>query len=152
MTHTQELIEKLRPIGERIQHWRSEAVRIREMTDETYETNAVEATRLQQVEEIAGQIYAEIEGFDALVAEVSDESPSAAAELAVVSNALQLILLEITELGTGMYSVHSGMPIENPAHDDDRTETEPLPDTDPAAAADTASAAAKTASRTDPAV
>ncbi|SFZ81064.1 hypothetical protein SAMN02983003_0292 [Devosia enhydra] len=117
MTNVQELIEKLRPIGERIQHWRAEAVRIRAMTDETYASQSVEEARLQQVEEIAGQIYREIETFDAIVAEISDASPAAAAELSDVGNALQLILLEITELGTGMYSVHSGLPIANPAAD-----------------------------------
>jgi peptidoglycan hydrolase CwlO-like protein len=115
MTHAEELIERLRPIAARIVHWRSEAERIKALATDTLETKAVEDDRLQEVEQIAGQIYKEIEDFDALVAEVSDESPQAAAQLAEVGNALQLILLEITELGTSMYSVRSGLPMENPA-------------------------------------
>ena len=102
-----DLTARLRPTAQKIEHWRAEAEKIRRLRQTAVEADNVTPDVLQGVEEISGQIYAEIETFDALLAEVTRVSPQSAAELGAVGDALRLVLLEITELGTDMYSVRS---------------------------------------------
>ncbi len=101
------LTARLRPTAQKIEQWRAEAAKIRQLRQTAVETSAVTPEILLGVEEIAGQIYVEIATFDALVAEVETVSPQSAAELGAVGDALRLVLLEITELGTDMYGVTS---------------------------------------------
>jgi hypothetical protein len=63
---------------------------------------------LQQVEETSREIYREIAAFDLIVADVGKLSADSAAQLGEVGDALRLVLLEITELGTHLYSIRSG--------------------------------------------
>jgi hypothetical protein len=102
-----DLTSRLRLTAQMTAHWRAEAERIRLMRGTAIETDAAPAEILQGIEEITGQIYAEIARFDTLTVEVEQVSPASAAELGAVGDALRLVLLEITELGTDMYGVSS---------------------------------------------
>jgi hypothetical protein len=54
-------------------------------------------------------LHQETAAFNALVGEVSKVSPTASAELAEAGDAFRLILLELTELSTALYSLRSGL-------------------------------------------
>ena len=116
-----EISERLRLIGQNIERWRTEAQQIGKLADEAVTTGKIEDSRLIDLERTSGEIYVEIAAFNALVAEIATANPEVAAELAAVGSALQLVLLEITELGTRMYGVRSSdvtievMPAEVPS-------------------------------------
>jgi hypothetical protein len=90
----------LRHFAANIDRWEAEVARIRA---ETEGGQPVDSELLVRIEDTSGAMYQEIEAFKAAVAEVAKQSPEAAAELASVGEALHLILLEFTELGTGLY-------------------------------------------------
>lgn len=100
-------ISRLKPILERIRHWREDAALIKKLAAQAQETRDVSAQSLQQVEETATDIYRQIEEFEVLVKENSDTTPAALAMIAEVGDSLRLVLLEITELGTSMYGARS---------------------------------------------
>jgi hypothetical protein len=105
-----ELIASLRATGDKIEYWRERGRRVRGLANEALDTHQVKAERLLEVEETSTEIYQAIADFDRLVEEVSHTSLVAAGELAAVGDSLHLALLEITELGTTMYSVRSREP------------------------------------------
>lgn len=109
MSTNQEIAERLSLFAVHIQQWRDEAARLTLRVAQSRQLPPVEA-ELMELEETANAIYRDITAFQATVDEVAARSPAAASELQTVSDALRLVLLEITELGVRLYSVHSGIP------------------------------------------
>ena len=103
-----DIADRLRQIGRHIEAWREEAKRISRMTDAAVAFKSIDDAHLVDLERTSGEIYAEIAAFNLLVPEIAATSPAVAGQLAEVGDALQLVLLEITELGTRMYSLRSG--------------------------------------------
>ena len=99
------LVERLHLTAERIVEWRADAALLRGVLAES--EGPVDSELLLAVEETSGKIYREIDAFDAMVANIDKKSHAAAGQIAEVGDALRLILLEITELGTAMYSRQS---------------------------------------------
>lgn len=110
-----DVADRLRQIGHHIEAWREEAKRIGRMTDAAVAFKSIDDAHLVDLERTSGEIYAEIAAFNLLVPEIAATNPIAAGQLAEVGDALQLVLLEITELGTRMYSLRSGEVEETPA-------------------------------------
>jgi hypothetical protein len=109
MSSNEEIAQRLTHFGTNIQKWRDEAARLTLLATQSRQRPAG-LTELTALEETAGAIYADITAFKATIDEVAAKSPAAASELAAASDALHLVLLEITELGIRLYSVHSGLP------------------------------------------
>ena len=109
MPANSEVIMRLRALGQKLEKWRKDAQGFRRLTDEAVATKKIDEGQLLELERTAGDIYDEIAIFNKLVPEIAVESPNAAAELAAVGEALQLVLLDITETGTRMYSVRSAL-------------------------------------------
>jgi hypothetical protein len=109
VSSNEEIAQRLSHFGANIQRWRDEAARLTLLATQSRQRPAG-LSELTALEETAGAIYADISAFKATVDEVAARSPAAAAELAAASDALHLVLLEITELGIRLYSVHSGIP------------------------------------------
>ncbi|WP_423066982.1 hypothetical protein [Devosia sp. CN2-171] len=109
MSTNEEIVERLQHFGANIHKWNAEAARLTLLAAASRQNPADEA-QLTAVEETAGSIYNDISAFNETVTEVAAKSPKAASELAPVSDAIRLVLLEITELGVRLYSTHSGMP------------------------------------------
>ena len=101
------VIERLREFGPNIEKWRRAAESFRQLAGDAVASHHVDEGQLLDLERTAGDIYEEIATFNKLVPEIATESPNAAAELAAVGEALQLVLLDITETGTRMYSARS---------------------------------------------
>ena len=99
------LVERLHLTAERIAEWRLDAKRLRGVLAEA--EGPVDPELLLAVEETTGKIYREIEAFDAIVANIDKKSHAAAGQIAEVGDALRLVLMEIVELGTAMYSRQS---------------------------------------------
>jgi hypothetical protein len=106
MTNSDELRQRLLAMAADIEQWRSEARRLRDAAQ--LPGAASDDVLLLSVEETSGAIYRGIAGFDELVLDVDRESHVAAGQVAEVGDALRLVLMEITELGTGLYSLRSG--------------------------------------------
>jgi hypothetical protein len=102
-----EVINRLREFGTNIEKWRKASEGFRRLADEAVATKKVDEDRLLELERTTTDIYEEITTFNKLVPEIATESPNAAAELAAVGEALHMVLLDITETGTRMYSVRS---------------------------------------------
>jgi chromosome segregation ATPase len=109
MSSNQEIAQRLTHFAANIQKWRDEAARLTLLATQSRQRPAGKS-ELTALEETASAIYADISDFKATVDEVAAKSPAAAAELAAASDALHLVLLEITELGIRLYSIHSGIP------------------------------------------
>jgi chromosome segregation ATPase len=109
MSTNQEIAQRLTHFGAHIEKWRDEAARLTLLATQSRQRPASKS-ELTALEETASAIYADISSFKATVDEIAAKSPTAAAELAAASDALHLVLLEITELGIRLYSVHSGIP------------------------------------------
>jgi hypothetical protein len=107
MTDSHDLRATLTHFAENIDKWRAEAARLRA---ETEGKRGVATELLVHVEDTSGDVYREIQAFNTAVAEVSKQSPQAAGELAEVGEALHLLLLDFTELGTKLYSTRSQAP------------------------------------------
>ena len=60
------------------------------------------------IERTCSDLYDEIELCSAATKQVAETSPAAAAELAPLEDGLRLALLDITELSTQLYAIHSG--------------------------------------------
>lgn len=104
------LIHRLRLTAERIANWRHEADRLRATA------GAVGGkSELVAIEELAAEIYREIDAFNALVADIDRQSHAAAGEIAEVGDALRLVLLEITELSLVMYRLEGDVATAPPA-------------------------------------
>ena len=83
---------------------------MRTKVQEALDAKSVQPETLTMTERSADEIYAAIDRFDALKADVAEASPRAAGQLAEVGDALRLVLLEMTELTTRMYGVRSMTP------------------------------------------
>ena len=110
MTQSSEIADRLRLTASRIAQWKLDAQRLRAILDDR--PGPLEALVLLDVEETSGAIYREIEAFDALLVDIDRKSHAAAGQIAEVGDALRLVLLAITELGTEMYSRGSEGAIE----------------------------------------
>jgi len=110
----QDTADRLSHFAQNIQRWRDEAARLTLVAARSRHVPPTE-DELVELEKTANDIYDDIAGFQKAVDEVSSRSLAAAAELQVVSDALRLVLLEITELGVRLYSVHSGIPHSTPS-------------------------------------
>jgi hypothetical protein len=104
MSDAVELTDRLRPMAGKIAGWRADAERISSMMAEASKNNSSDPAALERIEETAGAIFREVEVFRLLLADIAQSSPKAAGELAGVSDELHLVLMEITELSTRMYS------------------------------------------------
>ena len=104
MTEPQDVRATLQHFAQNLGKWREESTRLR---DRAKSRRAASTKLLVHVEDTSGELYREIESFTATVAEVAKQSPQAAGELAEVGETLRLLLLDITELGTKLYSTRS---------------------------------------------
>lgn len=111
MTSKDDLRLRLGTIATDIEHWRNEANRLRAAAK--LPSAASDDALLLSVEEISGGIYRGIETFDELVVDVDRKSHVAAGQVAELGDALRLMLLEITEIGTGLYSLRQGGDMPN---------------------------------------
>lgn len=102
---TIDLCSRLNRMATAVEHWRSEAKLLSEAARRP--EAATDDELLFSVEETSGAIYREIDVFDELVKDVDTKSQVAAGQIAEVGDALRLLLMEITELGTGLYSLRS---------------------------------------------
>lgn len=91
----------------RIVSWRSQAAAIQSWATEAHDVHAVRTRQLVKVEEIAGGIYREIDRVTALIDQGTATDDAASEKLSRTLTSLQLVLMEITEQGTSMYSVAS---------------------------------------------
>lgn len=105
MTDRSEIADRLHLTASRIAQWRADAQRLRTILDER--SGPLEPLVLLDVEETSGAIYREIDAFDALLADIDRQSHAAAGQIAEVGDALRLVLMTITELGTEMYARES---------------------------------------------
>ena len=96
-----EIADRLHLTASRIAQWNVDAQRLRIILDERQ--GPMEPLILLDVEETSGAIYREIAAFDELLADIDRKSHAAAGQIAEVGDALRLVLLTITELGTEMY-------------------------------------------------
>ena len=109
MTNVQTAQENLDHFATNISKWRTEAERLRLRLDATDAIQPIDPESLVQLERAAGDMYHEIASFKETVANIGKHSPTAANELAEVGEILHLLLLDIIELGTKMYSARSGL-------------------------------------------
>lgn len=107
---TADLAARLRLTGERIAEWRLDARRLKDIL--AVSRGPVDKLVLLDLEETSGAIYREIEAFDALVADIDKQSHAAAGLIAELGDALRLALMDITEIGTEMYSRESVAALE----------------------------------------
>ncbi len=116
-----DLTNRLRPFGDDLAGWRQAVASLRTRVQEAVDAKSIDAETLTMTERSADEIYAAIDRFDVLKAEVAEASPRAAEQLAEVGDALRLVLLEMTELTTRLYSVHSMVPANTPESGSDQT-------------------------------
>jgi hypothetical protein len=102
MTQNTDIADRLYLTASRIAEWRRDADRLRGILHQR--SGRIEPLIMLDVEETTGAIYREIDAFDALVADIDRKSHAAAGQIAEVGDALRLVLLSITELGTEMYA------------------------------------------------
>lgn len=105
-----DIADRLNHFGKNIEHWRTEAARLTLLAAQAREQKPDEA-QLVHLEETATAVYADITEFQRTVDEIATKSPTAAAQLAPVSDAIHLVLLEITELGIKLYSSRTELPV-----------------------------------------
>lgn len=101
MTHS-DVADRLHLTASRIAQWKLDAQRLKAILHER--PGRLEPLVMLDVEETSGAIYREIDAFEALLADIDRKSHAAAGQIAEVGDALRLVLLSITELGTEMYA------------------------------------------------
>ena len=104
-----EIADRLNHFGKSIERWRTEAARLTLLASQARQQKPDEA-QLVDLEQTATAIYSDITTFQHTVDEIATKSPVAAAQLAPVSDAIHLVLLEITELGIKLYSSGTELP------------------------------------------
>jgi hypothetical protein len=104
-----DIADRLNHFGRNIERWRTEAARLTLLAAQAREQQPDEA-QLVHLEETATAVYTDITEFQRTVEEIATTSPAAAAQLAPVSDAIHLVLIEITELGIKLYSSHTELP------------------------------------------
>jgi hypothetical protein len=103
------LPERLKQFGDHLATLRGKADELRRDADGAVISGTVDTATLVNAESSADALYVEISAFKTVLAEVEKASPLAAGQLGPVSDALHLLLLEITEIGTRLYSVRSDL-------------------------------------------
>ena len=102
MTDINALAERLHLTATRIEGWKSDAARLKAIVGTSM--GPLESLVLLDAEETSGEIYREIAAFDLMLADIDRTSHVAAGQIAQVGDALRLVLMEITELGTSIYA------------------------------------------------
>lgn len=105
---TSDLLPRLRTMATKITGWREQAQRLKATSRNSGAKYDDEL--LLEIEETSSGIYVGIAEFDALVADVDKTSHVAATQIVEVGDALRLLLMEITELGTQLYALRSSPP------------------------------------------
>jgi hypothetical protein len=100
-----DLLDRLRSMATKIASWQKDAQRL----DDAAKLPGAKFDDglLLSVEQTSGTIYGGIATFDELVLDLDKTSHAAAGEIAEVGDALRLLLMEITELGTRLYGLRS---------------------------------------------
>jgi hypothetical protein len=111
-----ELYARLKQLSENLSSWRKQAERLRFEAYRAERSGQVDDQELVDLEGTAGEIYAGIETFNTLLLEIAKQSATGPAEFAEVGDALHLVLLEVTEVGTRIYRARSAGP--RATHDD----------------------------------
>lgn len=91
---------------ENIAKWRKTTLDLHTFADELPDDVPVAPSKLIYLESTASEIYQEIENFTAASEHYKSGNPDAD-DATEIGDALRLLLLELTELGTKMYSSHS---------------------------------------------
>jgi hypothetical protein len=104
-----ELAALLAETPAKLRAWRDQAQQLSLMLVPARINGAVSDELHASIEHTCSAIYGEIEMCSATTKSVAETSAAAAAELAPLENALRLVLLEITELSTELYAIHSGV-------------------------------------------
>ena len=102
------LSARLSALSTEIAVWRSEAQRLDAAA--RLPNAKFDDELLLSVEETSGRIYEGIADFDALVVDIDKKSHAAAGQIAEVGDTMRLVLMEITELGTRLYSLRADGP------------------------------------------
>jgi hypothetical protein len=102
MTDITPIADRLNLTASRIVEWKRDVARLNAILAER--SGPLDPLVMLDVEETTSSIYREIEEFDALLVDIDRKSHSAAGQIAEVGDALRLVLLSITELGTAMYA------------------------------------------------
>ena len=105
-----ELYARLKQLSQDLSSWQKEAEQLRSAAHRAETTGQVDDRQLVDLERTAGEIYVGIDSFNLLLPEIAKQSASGPAEFVEVGDALRLVLLEITELGTRMYRARSAGP------------------------------------------
>jgi hypothetical protein len=108
VTDIDDLRKRLTDVAADIERWRQEASGLRAAMH--LPDAATDDALLLSVEETSSAIYLAIENFDELVRDIDRKSHVAAGQIAAVGDALRLVLMEITELGTRLYALRSADP------------------------------------------
>jgi hypothetical protein len=103
------LSERLKQFGTRLASLHLQADALRLIADSALISGVIETETLVEAENSSGALYDEISAFKVVLAEVEGTSPVAAGQLGPVSDALHVLLLEVTEIGTRLYSVRSNL-------------------------------------------
>jgi len=101
------LARTLKDVPEKITGWRAQAVQLEHLVAAAEAGGIVTDELLLATERNCTSIRDEIANCSDVVGTVAGVSPVAASELAAVGDALQLVLLEVTELSTQLYAMRS---------------------------------------------
>ena len=101
-----DLAHQLEPFIAHAAAWRADGKVLAALAAQTRVSDEV----LLRVEEISGEIQTEIGRLSEMVRSIPAQSPTDLALITEVSDALRLVLLEITETGTKLYSSRSQQP------------------------------------------
>jgi hypothetical protein len=107
MVSSVELASLLKDTAAKIRAWRAQVEQLRLLVDAARITGGVSESLLVSVEETAGSIHDEIATYAEITRNVASTSLAAASDLAPGSDALHLVLLEVTELSTQLYAARS---------------------------------------------
>lgn len=99
------LAQRLEPFMINIAEYRADAKVLAVLTAQP--SHQVSDEALVRVEEISEEIRSDVARFSELIKSLRNPSPTDLALVAEVEDALRLVLLEITETGTKLYSVRS---------------------------------------------
>ncbi len=102
---TIDLSDRLRTLAADITGWREQADGLKAASQ--LPSARTDDDLLLRVEQTSGSIYGGIAAFDVLVEDVDKTSHTAAIQIVEVGDALRLLLMEITELGTQLYALRS---------------------------------------------
>jgi hypothetical protein len=91
----------------KVDAWKHQASQLKHLVTTAETVGEVSDDLLAAAEGTCSSIYAEIAKCAEVIKTVGETSPQAASQLAPLDDALHLVLLEVTELTTGLYAVRS---------------------------------------------